>query len=142
MRSKTLLVSNILASVYSAFLLFIFGSAIIQAGGTDYIYAVGKYFKTVFELLEFMGQDSGLLMFLYVVVVLLCIHIIFFVLGCLVGWLSYIGKKSGGAKFAAVLYLLGSICFPIYLCFGLPITIVGFVGGSKQKKMNNQQKEI
>lgn len=142
MRSKTLLVSNILASVYSGCLLFIFGGAIVQAGGADYIYAVGKYFNTVFELLDFVGQDSALLTFLYVVLILLCIHAILFVLGCLIGWFSYAGKKSGGAKFAAVLYLLGSICFPIYLCFGLPITIVGFVGGSKQKKINNQQKNV
>lgn len=53
------------------------------------------------------------------------------------GWIAYAGKKSGIAKFAATLYLIGTICFPIFLIFGLPITIVGFVGGSKQKRINS-----
>lgn len=44
---------------------------------------------------------------------------------------------SGGAKFVATLYLIGTICFPVYLLFGLPITIVGFIGSGKQKRINN-----
>lgn len=132
-RSKTLLASNILATLYSAFLLWTFGGAIIEAGGAEFIDAIGAYFELAFELL---GMSSPAVTILYVILVLLCIHIFIFVLGCLIGWISFASKKSGGAKFAATLYLIGTICFPVYLFFGLPITIVGFIGGGKQKKIN------
>ncbi len=134
MRSIALLVSNILATLYSAFLLWTFGGAIIQAGGADFISAIGAYFELIFNVL---GINSPEITFLYVILILLCVHIAAFVIGCLVGWIAYACKKSGAAKFAAVLYLLGTICFPIYILFGLPITIIGFIGGGKQKKLNN-----
>ena len=53
MRSKALLVSNILATLYSATLLWIFGGAIIEAGGLDYIGYWQQYFDLVFELAGF-----------------------------------------------------------------------------------------
>lgn len=131
-RSIALFVSNILATLYSAYLLWIFGGAIIEAGGVEFIDAIGAYFELVFDLLGTSTEVT----FLYVILVLLCVHIVTFVLGCLFGWIAFLSKKSGGAKFAATLYLIGTICFPIYLFFGLPITIVGFVGAAKQKKIN------
>lgn len=134
MRSKTLLVSDILASIYSVFLLWTFGGAVIEAGGADFIDAIGAYFELAFDLL---GMSSPAVTVLYVILVLLCIHIVTFVFGCIIGWIAYVRKKSGGAKFAATLYLIGTICFPVYFFFGLPITIIGFVGGGKQKKINN-----
>ena len=134
MRSIALLVSNILATLYSAFFLLTFGGAIIEAGGADFVNAVGAYFELIFNVL---GINSPEITVLYVILILLCVHIAVFVIGCLVGWIAYACKKSGAAKFAAVLYLLGTICFPIYILFGLPITIIGFIGGGKQKKLNN-----
>lgn len=134
MRSKTLLISNVLATLYSAYLIWSFGGALIEAGGINFIDAVGAYFELAFDIL---GMSSPAVTFLYVILVLLCAHIVAFVLGCLIGWIAYAGKKSGGAKFAATLYLIGTICFPVYLFFGLPITIVGFVCGGKQRKTNN-----
>ena len=89
-----------------------------------------------------LGLSSPAVNFLYAAVILLFLHIIAFVLGCLIGWISYAGKKSGGAKFAATLYLIGTICFPIFFIFGLPITIVGFIGGGKQKKLNSVEPVI
>lgn len=136
MRSKALLVSNIFATLYSAVLLCYFGSNIIAAGGTDFINAFITYSELLFKLI---GISSAEIVFLYAILVLLCIHIAAFVLGCIIGWIAYKGKSSGGAKFAASLYLLGTICFPVYLVFGLPITIIGFVGGSKQKCINKIQ---
>ena len=133
-RSKTLLVSNILATLYSAYLLCTFGGAIVEAGGSDFIDAIEAYFEMAFDVLDMRSPATTLL---YVILVLLCVHIITFVLGCVFGWIAYAGKKSGGAKFAATLYLIGTICFPVYLFFGLPITIAGFVGSGKQKKINN-----
>ncbi len=138
-RSKTLLVSNILATLYSTYLLWTFGGAIIQVGGMDYVDALVAYFELAFELLD---MSSPAVTVLYVILVLLCVHVCAFALGCLVGWIAYIVKKSGGAKFAATLYLIGTICFPVYLFFALPITIVGYVGGGKQKKINSTLAEI
>lgn len=132
-RSKTLFAANILATLYSAYLLWTFGGAVIAAGGADYVDAVVAYFELAFGLL---GMTSPEVTFLYVILVLLCVHIFTFVLGCLIGWIAFACKKSGSAKFSATLYLIGTICFPVYLFFGLPITIVGFVGGGKQKKIN------
>lgn len=132
-RSIALLVSNILATLYSAYLLFTFGGAVIAAGGVDFIEALGAYFELLFDI---FGLSSPEITFLYVIFVLVCVHIAAFVLGCLIGWIAYASKKSAGAKFAATLYLLGTICFPVYILFGLPITIIGFVGGGKQKKIN------
>lgn len=133
-RSKILLVSNILATLYTVYLLWTFGGAVVEAGGVDFIDAFGSYFELAFEIL---GMSSPALTFLYVIVVLLCVHSIAFVLGCLIGWIAYVKGKSGGAVGAAVLYLIATICFPVYLFFGLPITIVGFVGAGKQKRINN-----
>lgn len=132
-RSIALLASVIFSTIYSVFLLFTFGGAIIYAGGMDFVNAVGAYFEFAINLI---GADSATLNFLYVIVILLCVHIVVFVIGCLLGWISFITRKSGLAKLAAVLYLIGSICFPIYIFIGLPITIIGFIGGGKQKKLN------
>lgn len=129
MRSKVLLISNILATMYSAYLLWWFGVPIAKAGGFEYMSDVVE----AFQLLESLSVDVE---FLEIILILLCVHIVAFTLGSIIGWIAFLAKKSGGAKFSATLYLLGTICFPIYIAFGLPITIMGFVGGSKQKKIN------
>lgn len=138
MRSKSLLTANILSTLYSAVLLYIFGGAIIAAGGISYVKALYVYFEFAFNIL---GSSSVSNNFLVAIIVLLIIHIVLFLFGCLFGWIAFGTKKSGLAKFSATLYLIGTIFFPIYLIFGLPITIVGYIGGAKQKKINkvNQQ---
>lgn len=132
MRSKTLLVSNILSSVYAAILLWIVGGSIISAGGLSYINFWRSYFSFVSD---FAGYGSLSANTAAVVLILLCVHIILFTLGAIFGWLSFGAKKSGLAKFAATLYLIGTLCFPIYIFFGLPLTIIGYIGGGKQKKL-------
>lgn len=133
MRSKTFLAANMLATAYAVYLLWIFGGAVIEAGGADFFFAIGAYFELAFSLL---GMHSPALSFLYVILVLLCVHILMFAIGGFVGWISYVRCNGKGAKAAAVLYLIGTLCFPLYLFFALPVTIVGFVGSSKQKKLN------
>ena len=112
MRSKTLLISNILATVYSGYMLWWFGTAINEAGGLEYVSAVGDAFK----ILESFSIDAGIIK---VILILLCVHIIAVVLGCIIGWIAYLARKSGGAKFSATLYLISTICFPFYLYFTL-----------------------
>lgn len=137
MRSKTLLVSNILSTLYTGYLLWFFGGAIIAAGGIDYIEYCQQTFGAVFDLVGFSSVSVNVI---YAIVILLLVHIGTFTLGALLGWFAYLAKKSGLAKFSATLYLLGTICFPIYFFFGLPLTIIGYVGGGKQKKINNASK--
>ena len=55
-RSKALFVANILATLYSAYLLWTFGGAIIEAGGVEFIDAIGAYFELVFDLLGMIFQ--------------------------------------------------------------------------------------
>ena len=135
MRSGVLLIANIFATIYAAILLFIFGGAVIQAGGADFVSVVNLYFKTAFQL---FGTSEPGLNLVYAIIILLCVHVAAFSLGCVIGWIAYAAKKSGGAKFAAVLYLIGTICFPVYIIFGLPITVLGFIGGGSQKKYNQR----
>ena len=133
MRSKTFLVSNILSSVYAGYLLWLFGGAVIAAGGMEYIEYCKQTFGVVFDL---VGYSSASVNVIYAIVILLIVHICTFALGVIFGWIGYIARKSGLAKFAATLYLIGTICFPIYILFGIPLTVIGFVGGSKQKQLN------
>ena len=137
MRSKTLLISNILSTLYAGYLLWFFGGAIIAAGGMDYIEYCQQTFGAVFDLVGFSSVSVNVI---YAIVILLLVHIGTFTLGALLSWFAYLAKKSGLAKLSATLYLLGTICFPIYIFFGLPLTIIGYIGGGKQKKINNANK--
>ena len=137
MRSKTLLISNILSTLYAGYLLWFFGGAIIAAGGMDYIEYCQQTFGAVFDLVGFSSVSVNVI---YAIVILLLVHIGTFTLGSLLGWCAYLAKKSGLAKFSSTLYLIGTICFPIYFFFGLPLAIIGYIGGGKQKKINNASK--
>ena len=132
MRSKALFVSNSLATIYSSILLWIFGGAIVEAGGLKYIEYWQQYFDLIFEFAGYSVTAEIVL----TIVIMLFVHIGAFILGTVFGWIAYLSKKSGLAKFAATLYLIGTICFPIYVFFGFPLTVIGVVAGGKQKKIN------
>ncbi len=134
MRSKVLLVSNVLASVYAAILLWNIGGGIIAAGGFDYIIDSVNILNTVLKIL---GTGAMPVIVIYIAAGLFIAHILLFALGAIFGWCGYAACKSGMAKAAAVFFLLGTIAFPIYLVFGLPIMIIAFVGSSMQKKLNS-----
>lgn len=133
MRSKALLFSNIIATIYAGILLWWIGGGMIAAGGIEYI----KMLTQSFSILGSLSSDATTtITIIYAVMILLIVHISLFTFGAFWGWISYLAKKSGMAKFAATMYLIGTICFPIYIFFGLPITIIGYIGGGKQKKIN------
>lgn len=95
MRSKTLLVSNILSTIYAAVLLYIFGGGIVAAGGMDYIAYCRQYFSLAYELLGFSSLSMNVV---YAIVILLLIHIVTFTLGVLFGWIGYSAKKKRFSK--------------------------------------------
>lgn len=132
MKSKTLFVSNLIASIYSLYLLVTFGGALAEAGGLDYVEALAESFEILFQI---FGTDFASLNLAYALLIGLCIHIVAFTLGALLGWIALLRGKSKGAKAAARLYLIATVCFPVYLFFGLPITILGFIAAKKQRQL-------
>lgn len=116
MRSKILLIANVLATAYAIYLITYFGSSTINADGAE---AVGGAIATA----------------------LVTPHMIMFLIGAVFGWVGFFAKKSWGALVAAILYSVGTLFFLVYAMFGIPILIFGFIGYSKQKKLNAQMKQ-
>lgn len=114
MRSKVLLIANALATAYAIYLITYFGGSTINSDGAE---AVGGAIATA----------------------LVTPHMIMFLIGAVFGWVGFFTKKSWGALVAAILYSVGTLFFLVYAMFGIPILIFGFIGYSKQKKLNAQQ---
>ena len=62
-----------------------------------------------------------------------------FLIGAVFGWLGVLARKSWAALVGAILYSVGTLLFLMYAMFGVPILILGFVGYSKQKKLNKAE---
>lgn len=112
MRSKILLISNLLSTVYAVYLITYFFGNTASAGDTAE--AVGSALATA----------------------LVMPHMLMFLFGALFGWIGYFAKKSWGALTGAILYSVGTLFFLVYAMFGIPLLILGFVGYAKQKKCN------
>ena len=115
MRSKSLFVANILATIYTIYLITYFGGGTLNADGAE---AVGGA----------------------IAIALVMPHMIMFLIGAVFGWLGFLAKKSWAALVGAILYSVGTLFFLMYAMFGVPILIFGFIGYSKQKKLNTQNK--
>ena len=134
MKSKTLLAANILATTYSIILLWaLIGLTVINSGGENIINSVGGFFESAFELI---GMSLAIINYLYLLAVSLFVHIGLFIAGCIVSWIAYVTKKDNVATVAAVVYLIGTICSPVCLAFGIPVTALAFVGANNQRKLN------
>lgn len=139
MRSKTLLVTNILASLYSVVALWaVIGFAIIDVGGENIINAVGGFFESVFEI---VNMNLAIKNFLYVLGILFLIHICLFVVGCIISWIGYVAKNESVVIVAAVIYLIGTIVSPVCIIFGIPVTILTFLSVTNQRKLNINAKK-
>lgn len=114
MRSKMLLVSNLLASAYAIYLITYFVGGTASAEGTA---AVGGAIATA----------------------LVMPHMIMFLIGAVFGWIGYLGKMSWAALVGAILYSVGTLFFLAYFMFGVPLLVFGFIGYSKQKKLLKSQ---
>ena len=134
MRSKMFLASNILATIYSVVLSWaLIGLTIIDAGGESIISAVGGFFETAFDL---VGMSLAIINYLYVLAILLLVHAGLVVVGCIISWIAYVMKKDNLATVTAIIYLIGAICSPLCLIFGIAISAFTFVGASNQRKLN------
>ncbi len=113
-RSKMLFVATALATIYAVYLISYFFGATAAAEGAE---AIGGAIATA----------------------LVMPHMIMFFIGAIFGWLGYFIKASWAALVAAILYSVGTLFFLAYFMFGVPLLVLGFVGYSKQKKINKQQ---
>ena len=110
MRSKALLVANILASAYAIYLISYFFGGTASAEGAD---AIGGAIATA----------------------LVTPHMIMFLVGAVFGWIGYLAKQTWAALVGAILYSVGTLFFLAYFMFGVPILVLGFIGYSKQKQL-------
>lgn len=110
-RSKVLFVCAILATIYVIYLITYFAGA---TNSEDAAEAIGGAIATVIVIP----------------------HLIVMILGTIFAWLGFILRKNWGALVGAILYCVGLILFPPYFIFTIPLIILGFVGFSKQKKLN------
>jgi len=110
-RSKVLLVATALATIYAVYLVSYFFGATTSADGAE---AVGGAIATA----------------------LVMPHMIMFLIGAVFGWIGLLTKKAWAALVGAILYSVGTFLFLASAMFGVPILILGFVGYSKQKKLN------
>jgi len=113
MRSKILFVASTLATLYTIYLSTYFGGGTLNADGAE---AVGSAIATA----------------------LVTPHMIMFLIGAVFGWIGFLAKKAWAALVAAILYSAGTLFFLMYAMFGIPILVFGFVGYSKQKKLNSK----
>lgn len=137
MRSKTLLASNILVSLYSVVLSWVFiGFAVLDVRGKGIINAIGGFFETAFKTIHI---DLAIINYLSLLGILALVHLAVFIIGSVVAWVAY-GKKSQAVAIAsAVIFLIGTICSPINFVFGLPITVATFIGANNQKNLNHTE---
>ncbi len=136
MRSKVLLACNIISTLYTGSWLYLLVGALIRAGGINYMEYWISYFDAVLELAQL---DTVSVSVITAIIILIFAHVILLTVGILMGWIGYFSKKSGFATFAAVLYLIGTLCLPVSALSGLLIIILGFVGANKQKKLRKRE---
>ena len=110
-RSKVLLIATALATIYAVYLISYFFGETANAEGTE---AVGGAIATA----------------------LVMPHMIMFLIGAVFGWIGVLARKNWAALVGAILYSVGTMFFLMYAMFGVPILILGFIGYSKQKKLN------
>ena len=116
-RSTALVVATTLATAYALYLYVYFVGGTANAEGLD---AVSGAIATA----------------------LVTPHMLMFAIGAVFGWLGVFLKKTWAALVAAILYSVGTALFLAYAIFGAPILIVGFIGYSKQKKLNAKLAEV
>ncbi len=135
MRSKCALAANIWTTLYGGILFWLSIGSAIREYGADFF----KYQETVFRLmLSDVGMNLGSVQWIYIIILLFYVNILLYILGALLGWIGFAVKKSVPLLWAAIFYLLGTICFPFSFFFGIPAIILGFLGYSNQKNINRK----
>lgn len=111
-RSKALFVASLLTTIYVIYLMVYFSSSIFVEDSAE---ALGGALATA----------------------LVTPHMFILGLGVIFGWVGFFARKSWAALVAAILYCVGALLFVVYIMFVIPSIILGFIGYSKQKKLNS-----
>ena len=141
MRSKTLIVANVFATVWTGIMICSVISFFAKGGSAYFVWAnhTNILLSGLLESAEDIQIFTTVLNILYV---FFSLHTFLFTLATILGWIGYICKGSGFALSAAILYLVGTLVCPIFILTGLPIIILGFVGQGCQRKLNVKSKNI
>lgn len=116
-RSKALLISAILGTLYSIYLICYFSGAI---GGSEGSEQLGAAMATA----------------------LVTPHMILVVLATIFNWVGYFANKRGFALTGGILYSVGGVMFLIYILFVVPSLVLSFVGYANLKKINEQNSKV
>lgn len=63
-------------------------------------------------------------------------HMLLLLIGVVFNWVGFATRKTGLILTGAILYCVSAVLFLIYAIFLIPSIVLGFVGYSKQKKIN------
>lgn len=110
-RSKVLFICAILATIYVIYLISYFAHGMGDLNSGE---EIGAAFATA----------------------MVTPHIVIIGIGAIFSWLGFFLRKSWCALVGAILYCIGSLMFILYIMFGIPLIILGFIGYTKQKKLN------
>ena len=113
-RSKSLFIGTIIATIYGIYLISYFNSA--NSTSQSDAEAVGAAIATA----------------------LVAPHLAMVWLGVVFGWFGFFAKKAWGALVSAIFYSVAAVLFFMYALFVIPSIILGFMGYSKQHKLNKK----
>lgn len=119
-RSKILLASGIIGTIYSLLLI--------------------RFFLAYFSVGIISDVDVEKAVSALAVIIVIP-HMVLFVLATIFNWVSYIKNKRGFALSSGILYLVSLIVFPMDFIFVVPSTILSFIGYFSLKKINNSKQE-
>lgn len=108
-RSKLLLISAIIGSLYAIYLVVYFGGLITNSG--DSMEAAGNVIATA----------------------LVTPHMILVGLAVIFNWVGYFTNKRGFALTGGILYSVSGVVFIMYIIFVVPSLVLSFVGYAKLK---------
>ncbi len=112
-RSKALFASSLLATIYVIYLIVYFTGSM---GDLDSAEELGGAIATA----------------------LVAPHMIIMGVAAIFSWVGFFTRKTWAALVGAILFCVGALVFLLYALFCIPLIILGFIGYSKQKKMNNK----
>lgn len=110
-RSKTLLISVILATAYFIYLVCYFTGILSQSSSSEQ--TVGSTIATTIVMP----------------------HMIVLGIGALFAWIGFFIKVNWAALVGAILYAISALLFLPYFMFSVPILIFGFIGYAMQRKV-------
>lgn len=110
-RSKVLFICALLATIYVIYLIAYFTGATTSSDSAE---ALGGAIATA----------------------IIMPHLVLNALGAIFNWIGVLFQKNWGALTGSILYSVGLVLFPLYFMFSVPLIVLGFVGFTKQKKLN------